>query len=276
MARRTLQDTSSRWQPRAPKVGAAFVALTLLLLLTDLSETFGGAKLDSVRREAVLAYSAGSIDLSIDEDAKPPPAPSQLAVVAPTSTVAARPSVLGSSELALGSSMLLMRTEPPTSAHTALKLSDAQAVGAATSQDERRGAHVFRSSNAVATLAVDSGAPLHTLVDERALLHTLGKPSSACGRNGNCRFRMVGGSLYRSRACNPRRPNWQLLSGLMVSAAWRARAEGRPLPDFEVCMHQGAGPLPAGEGPVLQWCTRTADLLGFPSPYEADCVYKHR
>ena len=41
-------------------------------------------------------------------------------------------------------------------------------------------------------------------------------------------------------------------------------------------MYQGAGSLPASEGPVLQWCARESDLLAFPSPYEADCVYKHR
>lgn len=41
-------------------------------------------------------------------------------------------------------------------------------------------------------------------------------------------------------------------------------------------MHQGASPLRGSEGPVLQWCSRSRELLGFPSPYEADCVYKHR
>ncbi|KAL1529397.1 hypothetical protein AB1Y20_000347 [Prymnesium parvum] len=132
------------------------------------------------------------------------------------------------------------------------------------------------SSNRHNTQA-DSGLPLASLVSDRALRQTLGRPTSQCGKSGNCRFRLIRGSLYRSRSCNPRRPNWQLLSGLLVSAVARAEsAAGTPMPDVEVCMHQGASPLRGSEGPVLQWCSRSRELLGFPSPYEADCVYKHR
>ena len=100
---------------------------------------------------------------------------------------------------------------------------------------------------------VDWGAPLSSLVSESALRQTLAKPPSSCGRSGQCRFRVVSGSLYRSEACNPRRPNWQLLTGLMVSAVARAEASGRgPLPDVEVCMHQVK--------------TSGADVIGNPPP----------
>ena len=87
----------------------------------------------------------------------------------------------------------------------------------------------------------------------------------------------MSGSLYRSKACNLRRPNIQLLSALLMSALAR-----RPpiAADAELCLFQGANPgalkVPEGTAPILQWCTRSPQTLTLPTPYEADCVYKHR
>ena len=111
--------------------------------------------------------------------------------------------------------------------------------GGASGASSGNGATGASAASGASGGATDSGASLSSLVSESALRLTLSKPSSSCGRSGHCRFRLIGGSLYRSKACNPRRPNWQLMSGLMVSAVARAEAMGRaPLPDVEICMHQ--------------------------------------
>lgn len=93
-----------------------------------------------------------------------------------------------------------------------------------------------------------------------------------------CVFKVIDGSLYRSRTgCKPTKPNWQLLSGLMVSAVARAatRPTAIPLPDVELRLHQGASALAPGT-PALSWCAPRPNVLALPSPYEADCVYHHR
>lgn len=121
-------------------------------------------------------------------------------------------------------------------------------------------------------------SPLEALVTPTALRRSFGADPSRCGPSaGKCRLRLVAGNLYRGKACNLRRPNIQLLSALLTSAL----ARHPPITaDAEFCLFQGANPnalkVREGTAPILQWCTRSSQTLSLPTPYEADCVYKHR
>ena len=139
------------------------------------------------------------------------------------------------------------------------------------------------TSNSSLTSALAS-SPLEALVTDKALRGTFGDANpDGCGPSaGKCRLKIIGGSLYRTAGCKGgRRPNIQLLSALVISALARAAALGRsPVRDVTLCIFQGANPTALdrdpGSGPILQWCTFSDQTLSMPSPYEADCVYKHR
>ena len=124
-----------------------------------------------------------------------------------------------------------------------------------------------------------TASPLVALVTKTALRRSFGTADpSRCGPSaGKCRLRLVGGHLYRGKACNLRRPNIQLLSAMLISALSRHPPIAS---EAELCLFQGANPaalkVPAGMAPILQWCTLSSDVLSIPTPYEADCVYKHR
>jgi hypothetical protein len=91
-----------------------------------------------------------------------------------------------------------------------------------------------------------------------------------------CEFRVRNGQIRRLARCQSYRPYWQLYTGLLVSAARSAAAEGRPLPDARLCVYEGCKPRKAKRSALLQWCVGDAEALALPSPYEAPCVYKHR
>eukprot|EP00908_Phaeocystis_cordata_P017120 Transcript_28453.p3 GENE.Transcript_28453~~Transcript_28453.p3 ORF type:complete len:338 (+),score=78.87 Transcript_28453:108-1016(+) len=137
-------------------------------------------------------------------------------------------------------------------------------------------------SASAASTAADAPASsvLAHLVTDAAVQATLGfnKISEKHARSYGCTFSLIKGTLYRATGkgkCNPKRPNWQLLTALLVSAVARAQRDARPLPDVQLRLHQGAAPQAKG-APVLPWCAATPSLLALPSPYEADCVYHHR
>lgn len=121
-----------------------------------------------------------------------------------------------------------------------------------------------------------TASPLTALVTRKTLTATFRGKVLSIRDKGQfaCTFKVIDGNLYRGVKCKPTRPNWQLITGMLVGAVARASV-GRPLPNVELRPHQGASALPAGM-PVLGWCAKEPGVLVLPSPYEADCVYHHR
>jgi hypothetical protein len=136
---------------------------------------------------------------------------------------------------------------------------------------------VTASASASASVTASSPSPsaLSHLVSSAAVRATLGgRLSAKHERSYGCTFRLIGGTLYRGAKCTAckagppckSRPNWHLLTALLVSAVARAQ-QTRPLPNVQLRLHQGAAP-PAAGAPVLPWCAAAPTLLSLPSPYE--------
>ena len=123
-----------------------------------------------------------------------------------------------------------------------------------------------------------SSVQLAALVTRDSVRSTLGgKLTPRHHMDFPCIFKIIRGSLYRGPECNPRRPNYQLLSALLVSAVARAATRGAPpLPDVALRVQQGANAVATMGAPVLSWCAARPEVLALPSPYEADCIYHHR
>ena len=131
------------------------------------------------------------------------------------------------------------------------------------------------SASASVTASLPSPSALSHLVSRAAVRATLGgRLSAQHERSYGCTFRLIGGTLYRAAKCTSckagppckGRPNWHLLTALLVSAVARAQ-HTRPLPNVQLRLHQGAAP-PAAGAPVLAWCAAAPTLLSLPSPYE--------
>ena len=128
---------------------------------------------------------------------------------------------------------------------------------------------------------------LATLVTNSSLRSTFGESLVPCHRVTSdwikgqqkkryCEFRVRGSRVHRHSACGVARPYWQLYSGMLAGAAARAASAGSPLPDAELCVFEGCRSREADRGTLLQWCLADPAKLALPSPYESNCIYKHR
>ena len=122
------------------------------------------------------------------------------------------------------------------------------------------------SASASVTASLPSPSALSHLVSRAAVRATLGgRLSAQHERSYGCTFRLIGGTLYRAAKCTSckagpsckGRPNWHLLTALLVSAVARAQ-QTRPLPNVQLRLHQGAAPPLAAARPGVASAERWA------------------